>query len=134
MCYVTGYGTTLFRGPVAKVLQEVNVPMVDPTTCVRRYEKEEVKVDPDLMMCAGYKEGGKDACQGDSGGPLVCQRCNSCDYYLAGITSFGFGCAEPEYYGVYTKVESIENWIAEKIESATITKQACVQTGNFIVL
>ena len=25
------------------------------------------------MMCAGHREGGRDACQGDSGGPLVTQ-------------------------------------------------------------
>ena len=23
------------------------------------------------MMCAGHRDGGKDACQGDSGGPLM---------------------------------------------------------------
>ena len=30
-----------------------------------------------------------DTCQGDSGGPLMCQRINSCNWYVAGIVSFG---------------------------------------------
>ena len=48
---------------------------------------------------------------GDSGGPLVCQRCSSCNWYLTGITSFGEGCAEAGFYGVYTRVHQFTSWI-----------------------
>ena len=34
--------------------------------------------------------------QGDSGGPLQCKIGNK--WHLAGITSFGSGCAKPGYY------------------------------------
>ena len=60
-----------------------------------------------------YKEGGVDTCQGDSGGPLVCPQDGK--YVLQGITSWGFGCAEAELPGVYTKVSDYINWMEAKM-------------------
>ena len=58
-------------------------------------------------------QGGIDACQGDSGGPMV-TRATGVDsaYSLAGVVSWGFGCASPGYYGVYAKVSNYLSWIA----------------------
>ena len=66
------------------------------------------------MICAGYPQGGKDSCQGDSGGPFVCQSGNSA--ILTGVVSFGYGCADPGYYGVYARVTKILNWIQANID------------------
>jgi len=52
---------------------------------------------------------------GDSGGPLACQRSDSCDWYLAGITSFGKGCGLAGYYGVYTNVLNYDVWIRRNL-------------------
>ena len=55
------------------------------------------------MLCAGEVAGGKDTCQGDSGGPLV-SPVNGGGFRLVGDTSFGAGCAQPGFPGVYGRV------------------------------
>nr|CAD7439485.1 unnamed protein product [Timema bartmani] len=57
------------------------------------------------MICAGVTAGGKDACQGDSGGPLVWGN------QLVGITSWGSGCAQRGFPGVWANVASLREWV-----------------------
>ncbi len=71
----------------------------------------------DNMLCAGLAAGGKDTCQGDSGGPLLVQGERG-EWLQAGITSFGEGCAEPNEYGVYTRVANFTSWISDTICSS----------------
>ncbi|MCL4132901.1 UNVERIFIED_CONTAM: hypothetical protein GTU68_048044 [Idotea baltica] len=89
---------------VSDILQKVTVPVVSDEECRRNYAGLEVA---DSMICAGYPEGGKDSCQGDSGGPM------ECGGYLAGIVSWGRGCALAGYPGVYTETAYYVNWIKE---------------------
>ena len=51
-----------------------------------------------------------DTCQGDSGGPLTMFNSNN-QWILVGLTSYGRGCAQPNYSGVYTRVAAFEDWI-----------------------
>ncbi len=111
VCFIAGFGTTEEDGDVANVLQEAMVPLVDTGDCNSAYDGDIT----DNMICAGYLQGGVDACQGDSGGPLVCSRqdesANVERWYLAGITSWGNGCARANFPGVYTNVARYGGWL-----------------------
>lgn len=64
----------------------------------------------ETMVCAGFPEGGRDTCQGDSGGPLY-RALEDGVLSVAGITSFGEGCALENRPGVYTDVIVFTDWI-----------------------
>lgn len=55
---------------------------------------------PNGFFCAGSLDGTRDACFGDSGGGLICSG------QIAGIVSFGFGCARINFPGAYVDVAS----------------------------
>lgn len=69
-----------------------------------------VKAIRDTFLCAGYKNGGKDACEGDSGGPLMVKQDNG-HWVLAGTVSHGIKCAEPNLPGIYMKVTAYKQWM-----------------------
>lgn len=69
------------------------------------------------MICAGFVgEGGKDACQGDSGGPLVVRNADDTEWLLAGATSWGIGCAEADYPGIWARVSYFYDWVNDYTE------------------
>ncbi|XP_060134760.1 plasma kallikrein [Zootoca vivipara] len=108
-CWVTGWGYTKERGEIQDALQKVSIPLISNLECQSRYQEHRIT---DEMMCAGYREGGRDACKGDSGGPLSCKHQGS--WYLVGVTSWGEGCARAGQPGVYTNVAKFVEWILEK--------------------
>ena len=111
---VTGWGATSEGGPSAAVLMEVQVPIVSDATCRQSYGSEL----PAKMLCAGVAQGGKDSCQGDSGGPLVVPNPGG-GFKLAGIVSWGTGCARANYYGIYTRLANYTNWIQQYVGGGT---------------
>ncbi|XP_028253490.1 transmembrane protease serine 6 isoform X2 [Parambassis ranga] len=112
LCWVTGWGALHEGGTTSNVLQKVDVRLVSEAACVRTYGH---LVTP-RMLCAGYRSGEKDACQGDSGGPLVCQE-PSGRWFLAGVVSWGRGCGRPDYYGVYTRITRLTDWMKQVIST-----------------
>lgn len=111
---VSGWGNTSTRPPAdfPTNLREVTVPIVDYETCTQRgaYNPREITED---MLCAGFPEGGKDACQGDSGGPGVVDSPQG--EVLVGIVSWGYGCAQPLAFGVYSRVIFALDWISRYV-------------------
>jgi len=95
-----GWGTLTEGGSLPNVLMKVTVPMVSLASCRASYGSGSIL---NGMICAGT--GGRDSCQGDSGGPL------HSGTTLAGIVSWGSGCARPNYPGVYTETAYFAAWI-----------------------
>ncbi|EDW12624.1 trypsin-1 [Drosophila mojavensis] len=105
-CYVSGWGSTQNPLESRDWLRQVKVPLVNQEDCNKKYSRYGGVTDS--MICAGYMQGGKDACQGDSGGPMV-----NGDGVLVGVVSWGFGCAMPNFPGVYSRVTHVREWIKE---------------------
>ncbi len=111
---VSGWGKTSENGDdFPDALMKVPVPFVAQSVCNTAY-KTDANPSPILgsMVCAGRTS--KDSCQGDSGGPLQV-RDNTGVYKLAGIVSFGRGCGRRGFPGVYTRVSSYGQWVAERM-------------------
>ncbi|XP_043279020.1 serine protease 33-like isoform X2 [Venturia canescens] len=99
-----------------KTLQAVDVPVIDNRVCERWHRSNGINVVIyDEMMCAGYRAGGKDSCQGDSGGPLMLEKTGR--WYLIGIVSAGYSCAQPGQPGIYHRVAKTVDWITYVINS-----------------
>lgn len=104
---VVGWGDTVGNGTYPKSLQEVVVPILPPRIGRTAYGFG-FTIN---MLAAGYRQGGKDACYGDSGGPLVVPGIGGNGWHLAGVVSWGEGCANPRRPGVYSRIERLSPWI-----------------------
>ncbi|XP_014262188.1 serine protease snake-like isoform X2 [Cimex lectularius] len=117
---VTGFGTVEFAGLFSETLQEVSISLVNGTECKRLYgevgaQRTPRGIDPLSQVCAGEKDGGKDACTGDSGGPLMIEVPGECLKRQIGITSFGKSCGLPNMPGIYTRVSYYLDWIEKSV-------------------
>jgi secreted trypsin-like serine protease len=105
---IVGWGTTSAGGSSSNQLRTATVPTVSNSSCSSSYGSDYIASD---MVCAGYTSGGTDTCQGDSGGPLLIGG------VLAGITSWGEGCAEAGYPGVYTRLTTFSSLVTTQVNS-----------------
>lgn len=119
--FVAGWGNTDPVGDAdpdrqfPNTLRQVAVPLRSDARCASTilggygtgFERES-------NLCAGQLQRssaklGRDSCQGDSGGPLIVD-VGSGTFRLAGITSWGDGCAQ-RFYGSYTRVDAMRSWL-----------------------
>lgn len=100
---ITGWGLTSEGGNASPALLAASVPIVSSAECNSNYiEWGGIRQS---QICAAPSEGGSVVCNSDSGSPLAI------DGRLAGIKSWGNGCARPGSPGVYTEVSSYVEWI-----------------------
>lgn len=107
-CEITGFGK---EDPAdylySEHLKMTLVTLVSHQECQQpHYYGSEVT---SKMLCAADPQWTSDSCQGDSGGPLVCSVQGRLT--LAGIVSWGRGCAMKDKPGVYTRVSRFLSWI-----------------------
>lgn len=107
-----GWGRLSEGGELPQDLQQVVLPVLSQNSC-----SDGSGVGggmEDNMLCAGHVEGGTSVCNGDSGGPLISMVTGE----LIGVTSWGVGCARPNYPAVFARVSSAEDWICEATNHA----------------
>jgi hypothetical protein len=121
---VIGFGTTSEGAMFGSfVLREVNVSAVPDAVCNQQYGGD---VEDEIMFCGGVTGGGKDSCQGDSGGPIM----NS-NGVQVGVVSWGQGCGDEDYSGVYSRISGAKDWVNEQIcELSSNPPDFCNNSGN----
>lgn len=116
---VLGWGRTCAAGcSTVGQLRQAGVPIIADTTCAGAYASFPGSFNPATMLCAG--DGTADTCQGDSGGPLMVPRIDA--YVLAGVTSWGEGCADPRYPGVYVRLgaAALNGWVRDRVATVVM--------------
>jgi len=114
LLWAIGFGATSQGGGYPNKLRHVQLKYVTDQKCDSMYSVEGYSIDENELCC---RDTGKDSCQGDSGGPLFDRENNK----LVGVVSWGIGCAQAAFPGVYAQVGSHIPWIKETI---------CTRHGN----
>jgi len=135
-CMISGWGDTNNKEYGIQQPDMMQVAFVDIfnfNDCAASF-KSRINLKPRKHVCA--KGQGIDTCQGDSGGPLVCflQKDGSKAVagtgpedqegdefagkaaFLAGVVSFGAGCANPDFAGVYVPTSYFYDWIKKEVD------------------
>uniref|UniRef100_A0A8C3XKD6 Peptidase S1 domain-containing protein n=1 Tax=Chelydra serpentina TaxID=8475 RepID=A0A8C3XKD6_CHESE len=97
-CFITGWGAAKEGGMVPETQMVPCLNVIGDQACKKFYP---IQISS-RMVCAGFPQGTIDSCSVSTGGPGE----PSGRWFLAGITSWGYGCARPYFPGVYTKVTS----------------------------
>jgi len=114
---LSGWGRKWAKGPLAEQLMEVHFNVISNTQCMKWYDQSGSRqlIPQRTFLCAGVKDGSKDACTGDSGGPLISKRPDG-RAEIVGVVSWGIGCGTAGRPGVYTRISKYLDWIRENVD------------------
>ncbi|XP_017010367.2 seminase [Drosophila takahashii] len=99
---VSGWGVTRYgNSSPSNQLRTARIQLIRKKTCQAAYANKDSLTAS--TFCA--RSGGKDSCSGDSGGGAIFNN------QLCGIVSWGLGCANAQYPGVYTSVNRVRSFI-----------------------
>ncbi len=124
MSWITGWGEDEGTANNPNQLQVVGVPITTESNYWGGVEDDEIM--------AGYPDGGYDSCQGDSGGPMVVLAADGETFLQVGIVSWGSGCAEPGYPGVYSRVSYFIDWICENTNGDVCPNESLFCNGDAV--
>ncbi|XP_037093479.1 mite allergen Der f 3-like [Pollicipes pollicipes] len=112
--YTAGWGATEYGGNNVAAMQWARINVTSRAQCQRTYSGWGTTADDTNICATGEDEnGGIDACRGDSGGPLMERRLqhNRQSWFAVGVVSFGYGCGNVDFPGIYTRVDAFLDWI-----------------------
>jgi len=112
---VMGWGKTSENGSMSPTLLEVEIDIVDKDKCKEDYAS--IGKITANMLCAARS--GKDACAGDSGGALIRKGRTLAEDIQVGLVSWGAGCADSNYPGVYASIKKAYDWIQSTINEGS---------------
>lgn len=116
--FVSGWGSTAVEQmATSPILHYTVIVEMNRDACTHNYFGAGTITS--TMFCAGSKsgKGDRDSCVGDSGGPLITHVDGR--FKLLGIVSWGLGCANAQYPGVYTYVPAYINWLHQTVQTLT---------------
>jgi secreted trypsin-like serine protease len=114
---VTGWGRTREGGQTSSVLRSVDIPIISNAAAAAAYARAGIEIFDDELAAAA-PGGGRDSCQGDSGGPLTV--IEDGERRLAGVVSFGIGCARPDFPGLYGRVTAANEFVTARVFDAEV--------------
>ncbi|XP_007949979.1 serine protease 44-like [Orycteropus afer afer] len=128
-CWVTGWGKRSQSDDVPIILQEAELSIIRYEKCNKMFQKMTASSQEFVRegVVCGYNPRGKDSCQGDSGGPLVCEFNNT--WMQVGIVSWGIGCGQKGFPGVYTEISYYKDWLFSQLNQAS-----CLGPAAFLIL
>ncbi|XP_039258341.2 SCO-spondin-like [Styela clava] len=121
-CFFTGWGV----GSESSILKEVDLTIMNQQNCITAFG-DDFAFNQTNMLCGSTNQNISDACKVNTGGPLVCQRCDTCQWYLAGIHIYKSGCFENQYYAAFADIQYFEDWISESISTSLNKTGSCVK-------
>ncbi|EDV37223.1 uncharacterized protein Dana_GF13344 [Drosophila ananassae] len=104
---VSGWGITRTKNTSPSTqLRTVQIKLIRKNVCQAAYRYRDTLSGS--TFCA--RSAGKDSCSGDSGGGVIFKK------QLCGVVSWGLGCANAKYPGVYTSIHRARSFITSSMK------------------